>query len=90
MSRRTKRKTTIIINEVDCEDVLFKKISPSKVFGLDAWFGTVGAATHAETFGLDAVFRYKVKLPTPLAITLDGRLVIPIRRDIWIGETSSF
>jgi len=67
-------------------DALFKKFEISKTFSLDAWFGTVGAITYTKTFGLDVVFRYKVKLPTILGITLNGQLVIPLKKEVWIGN----
>jgi len=67
-------------------DVLFKKYNMQKTFAVDIWIGIVGAVTYTKAFSIDVVFRYKVKLPTLLGITPDGQLVIPIKRDIWIGN----
>ena len=44
------------------------------------------AQTYTKTLILDVVFRYKVKLPTPLGITADGQLVIPLKRDVWTAD----
>jgi len=55
-----------------------------KTLGVDVWFGTVCAVAYSRNFGVDVVFRYKVKFPTPLGITLDGQLVIPLRKEVWV------
>lgn len=67
-------------------DVLFKKQEVLESFSLDAWFGMVGTATYTKTFGVNVVFRYKAKLPPILGITLNGQLVIPLKREVWIGK----
>ena len=66
-------------------DTLFKKQGIQKTFALDTYIGALIAQTYTRTFTLDAMFRHKVKLPTPLGITADGQLVIPIKRDIFVG-----
>ena len=57
-----------------------------KSFALDAWFGTVTAVTYNIDFGLDVVFCYKVRFPVPLGMTLDGQLVIPLKKEVWIED----
>jgi hypothetical protein len=65
-------------------DTALLKNNVMKSFGVDAWFGTVCAVTYSRNFGLDVVFGYKVKFPTPLGITLDGQLVIPLKKEVWV------
>jgi len=65
-------------------DTALLKNNVMKSFGVDAWFGTVCAVTYTKNFGLDVVFCYKVRLPTPLGITLDGQLVIPLKKEVWV------
>jgi len=92
------RKTLSICADVTA---VFKKLDILKTFGLDAsllknnivksfavdaWFGTVTAVTYTRNFGLDVVFCYKVKFPIPLGITLDGQLVIPLKKEVWIED----
>lgn len=67
-------------------DVLFKKQGVLESFSLNAWFGMVGAATYTKAFCVNVVFRYKAKLPPILGITLNGQLVIPLKRGVWIGK----
>lgn len=92
------RKTLPICTDVTA---VFKKLDILKAFGVDtsllknnivksfavdAWFGTVSAVTYTKNFGLDVVFCYKVKFPIPLGITLDGQLVIPLKKEVWIED----
>jgi hypothetical protein len=65
-------------------DTALLKENVIESFGVDAWFGTVCAVAYSKNFGLDVVFRYKVKFPTPLGITLNGQLVIPLRKEVWV------
>ncbi len=76
-------KTIVLSKQVNA---LFKKLETPKTFSLDAWFGTVGAVTYTKAFALNVVFRYKAKLPTILGITLNGQLVIPLKKEVWIGN----
>ena len=68
-------------------DVSLQK-TETKTLSLDVWFGTAAPTAHTKIFGVKTMFRYRVELPTPLGITLDGQLVIPLKREVWIGNKS--
>jgi hypothetical protein len=66
-------------------DVLFKKLDATATFGLDTYFGAVETQTYTETFGLDVVLAYKVRLPE-LWLDENGRIVLNISRPYtWVG-----
>ena len=65
-------------------NTLLKKHNIPKTFAIDTYIGEVSAQTHTKTIGIDTIFSYKVKLPPILGITLDGQLVIPVKKEIWI------
>ena len=68
-------------------DVSLQK-TETKTLNLDVWFGTAAPTAHTKIFGVKTMFRYRIELPTPLGITLDGQLVIPLKREVWIGNQS--
>jgi hypothetical protein len=72
-----------ILKTFDVNTALLKN-NVMKSFGVDTWFGAVCAVTYSRNFSLDVVFRYKVKFPTPLGITLDGQLVLPLKKEVWV------
>ena len=66
-------------------DVLLKKVDETATFGLDTCFGSVEAETYAKSFGLNAVFAYKVRLPE-LWLDEDGKIVLNISKPYtWVG-----
>jgi hypothetical protein len=65
-------------------DALFKKLGIQKTFAIDAYIGAVTTQTYTKTLSIDVIFRYKVKLPSILGITLDGQLVIPLKKEAWV------
>jgi hypothetical protein len=65
-------------------NTLFKKHNIPKTFAIDTYIGEVSTQTHTKTIGIDTIFSYKVKLPPILGITLDGQLVIPVKKEVWI------
>ncbi len=63
----------------------FQKQDLQRGFGLDARFGTTGAGIVSVTFGLNAVFAYKVRLPE-LWLDENGRIVLNVSRPYaWVG-----
>ena len=66
-------------------DALFKKHDIPKAFAVDTYIGEVSAETHTKTIGIDTTFSYKAKLPPILGITLNGQIVIPVKKEVWIG-----
>ena len=68
-------------------DVSLQK-TETKTLSLDVWFGTAAPTAHTKIFGVKTMFRYRVELPTPLGITLDGQLVIPLKREVWVSNQS--
>ena len=74
--------TQIVSRQID---VLLKKLDATKAFGLDAYFGAAEAQAYTETFGLDVVFAYKVRLPE-LWLDENGRMVLNISEPYtWVG-----
>ena len=66
-------------------DVLITRLDASNSFGLDVYFGSVDAGTHTVSFGLDARFAYKVRLPE-LWLDENGKLVLNISKPYaWVG-----
>ena len=65
-------------------DALFKRLDIQKTFTIDTYIGAVTAQTYTKTLSIDVIFRYKVKLPSILGITLDGQLVIPFKKEVWV------
>lgn len=73
------------ISETAQVDVLFKKLDLTNNFGLDAHFGLVEAGTYTKTFGVSAIFAYKVRLPE-LWLDENGNLVLNISKPYtWVG-----
>ena len=68
-------------------DVSLQK-TETKTLSLDVWFGTAAPTAHTKIFGVKTMFCYRVELPTPLGITLDGQLVIRLKREVWVGNKS--
>ncbi len=67
-------------------DVLLKKLDVTRTFGLDVYFGTVAAETYGKSFGLDAIFAYKVRLPE-LWLDENGKFVLNISKPyMWVGS----
>lgn len=75
-----------ILTQTYTLDSLFKKSNLTKTYTIDSIFGEVTVTTYTKTYSIDTVFKYKIRLPTPLGITLDGQLVIPLKRDVWISD----
>jgi len=66
-------------------DALLKKLNLTKNFGLDTCFGSVEAETYAKTFGLSAIFAYRVRLPE-LWLDETGKIVLNVSRPYtWVG-----
>jgi len=67
-------------------DVLLKKLDVTKNFGLDAYFGSGEAETYSITFGLSAIFAYKVRLPE-LWLDENGKIVLNTSKPYtWVGS----
>jgi hypothetical protein len=68
-------------------DLLIKKFDATTSFGLNAYFGLASPETGSESFGLDAVFAYRVRLPE-LWLDQNGKLVLNISKPYaWVGLT---
>ncbi|PVX24525.1 MAG: hypothetical protein CW691_07355 [Candidatus Bathyarchaeum sp.] len=67
-------------------DVVFKKLDATKAFGLDVYFGPVATEAYVETFALDVMFAYKVRLPE-LWLDENGKMVLNISKPYtWVGS----
>ncbi|PVX27034.1 MAG: hypothetical protein CW716_04365 [Candidatus Bathyarchaeum sp.] len=66
-------------------DSAFQKQDIPRNFSLDAYFGTTAAGIHSVTFGLNAIFAYRVRLPE-LWLDENGKLVLNISKPYaWVG-----
>jgi hypothetical protein len=66
-------------------DMLLKKLDATTSFELNVYFGSASSETGLESFGLDVVFAYKVRLPE-LWLDENGKLVFNISKPYaWVG-----